>query len=142
MNGEYYPVSRFKSRGGVGRIFRALGYSVSGLLAALRFESAFRQELVLIAVTTALAVVARLPLVEWVLLALSMGLVLVTELLNSAVETVVDRISLDRHLLSKRAKDMASAAVLVSICCLLFTFAMLVVPRLAVQLGMVNGKPD
>jgi diacylglycerol kinase (ATP) len=136
MNGENYSISRFKRQGGVGRIFRALGHSISGLLAALRFESAFRQELVLIAVAISLAVVARLPVVEWVLLALSMGFVLVTELLNSAVETVVDRISLDRHLLSKRAKDIASAAVLVSLCCLLFTFATLVMPRLAAQLSM------
>ena len=136
MNGEYSPVSGFKSRGGIGRIFRAFSYSVSGLRAALRLESAFRQELALIAVATTLAAVARLPALEWVLLALSMGFVLVTELLNSAVEAAVDRISLDRHPLSKLAKDTASAAVLVSICCLMFTLAMLVMPRLAAQFSM------
>ncbi len=136
MSREYPSVSDFKSRGGVGRIFKAFAYSVSGLLAALRFESAFRQELILIAIAAALAAVARLPLLEWVLLVLSMGFVLVAELFNSAVETVVDRISLDRHPLSKLAKDIASAAVFVSICCLLFAFAMLVMPRLSAQFGM------
>lgn len=67
---------------------------------------------------------------------LSTGLALVAELLNSAIEAVVDWISLDRHLLSKPAKDIASAAVFASVCCLLFTFAMLVMPRLVVPLGM------
>ena len=108
-------MSAFKSRGGVVRIFRAFGYSLSGLVAAFRFESAFRQELALIVVMVVLALVAKLSAVEWVLLVLSMGFVLVTELLNSAVEAVVDRVSLERHPLSGRAKDIASAAVLLSL---------------------------
>lgn len=131
-------MSAFKSRGGVVRIFRAFGYSLSGLVAAFRFESAFRQELVLIVVMAALALVAKLSAVEWVLLVLSMGFVLVTELLNSAVEAVVDRVSLERHPLSGRAKDIASAAVLVSVGCLFLTFAILVLPRLAVMLGLLK----
>jgi diacylglycerol kinase (ATP) len=131
-------LSAFKSRGGVVRIFRAFGYSLSGLVAAFRFESAFRQELALIVVMVALALVAKLSAVEWVLLVLSMGFVLVTELLNSAVEAVVDRVSLERHPLSGRAKDIASAAVLVSVGCLFLTFAILVLPRLAVMLGLLK----
>lgn len=131
-------MSAFKSRGGVVRIFRAFGYSLSGLVAAFRFESAFRQELALIVAMIALALVAKLSAVEWVLLVLSMGFVLVTELLNSAVEAVVDRVSLERHPLSGRAKDIASAAVLVSVGCLFFTFAILVLPRLAVMLGLLK----
>lgn len=64
MNGEYSSVSGFKSRGGVGRIFSAFSYLVSGLLAAVRFESVFRQELALIASIITLAAVARLPPLE------------------------------------------------------------------------------
>jgi diacylglycerol kinase (ATP) len=138
MDGSSSSMSAFKSRGGVVRIFRAFGYSLSGLVAAFRFESAFRQELVLIVVMAALALVAKLSAVEWVLLVLSMGFVLVTELLNSAVEAVVDRVSLERHPLSGRAKDIASAAVLVSVGCLFLTFALLVLPRLAVMLGLLK----
>jgi diacylglycerol kinase (ATP) len=138
MDGSSSSMSAFKSRGGVVRIFRAFGYSLSGLVAAFRFESAFRQELALIVVMVALALVAKLSAVEWVLLVLSMGFVLVTELLNSAVEAVVDRVSLERHPLSGRAKDIASAAVLVSMGCLFLTFAILVLPRLAVMLGLLK----
>jgi diacylglycerol kinase (ATP) len=138
MDGGSSSMSAFKSRGGVVRIFRAFGYSLSGLVAAFRFESAFRQELVLIVVMAALALVAKLSAVEWVLLVLSMGFVLVTELLNSAVEAVVDRVSLERHPLSGRAKDIASAAVLVSVGCLFLTFAILVLPRLALMLGLLK----
>lgn len=138
MDGGSSPVSAFKSRGGVARIFRAFGYSLSGLAAAFRFESAFRQELLLIAVVVGLALVAKLPAIEWVMLVLSMGFVLVTELLNSALEAVVDRVSLERHPLSGRAKDIASAAVLISMSCLAFTFIVLVLPRLGVVLGLLK----
>ena len=135
MDSGSSPVSPFKSRGGLARIFRAFGYSLSGLAAAFRFESSFRQELLLIAAVVGLALVARLPAIEWVMLVLSMGFVLVTELLNSALEAVVDRVSLERHPLSGRAKDIGSAAVLISMGCLAFTFIVLVLPRLAGVLG-------
>ncbi len=92
----------------------------------------------LIAIVVGLALVAKLPAIEWVMLVMSMGFVLVTELLNSALEAVVDRVSLERHPLSGRAKDIASAAVLISMGCLAFTFIVLVLPRLGVVLGLLK----
>jgi len=105
----------FKSRGGLGRVWRALSYSVDGLRAALAHEAAFRQELLGVAVLLPLALWLGHDALERVLLVGSLLLVLIVELINSAVEAVVDRVSLDRHDLSKRAKDLGSAAVLLSI---------------------------
>ncbi|MDG0853319.1 diacylglycerol kinase [Roseateles puraquae] len=104
-----------KGRTGLDRIIHAAGYSWAGLKAAYTGESAFRQE-------TWLCVIAA-PLSYWLaksweqaaLLLGSLVLVLIVELLNSAVEAVVDRVSFERHELSKRAKDIASAAVLMSL---------------------------
>ena len=104
-----------KSWTGLVRIWRALLYSFAGLAGALRNEPAFRLE---VAAGTVLAVVAvALPatLVQTALLLLALLLVLIVELLNSAVEATVDRISLEKHELAKQAKDMASAAVLLSL---------------------------
>jgi diacylglycerol kinase (ATP) len=105
----------FKSRGGLGRVWRALSYSVDGLRAALAHEAAFRQELLGVMVLLPLALWLGHDALERVLLVGSLLLVLIVELINSAVEAVVDRVSLDRHDLSKRAKDLGSAAVLLSI---------------------------
>ena len=104
-----------KAHRGVERIVRATAYSIAGLSAAWRHESAFRQE-------CALAVL-MLPAAWWVgrnwsevaLLAGSVMGVLIVELLNSAIEATVDRVSPDLHPLSKRAKDIGSAAVMLSI---------------------------
>ena len=104
-----------KGHTGIDRIVRAAGHSLAGLAAAYRGESAFRQE-------TWLAVV-MLPLSFWLghgwvevgLLAGSVLLVLIVELLNSGIEAAIDRISFEIHDLSKRAKDFASAAVLLSL---------------------------
>jgi len=104
-----------KGRTGLDRIIHAAGYSWAGLKAAYTGESAFRQE-------TWLCIIAA-PLTFWLaksweqaaLLLGSLLLVLIVELLNSAVEAVVDRVSFERHELSKRAKDIASAAVLMSL---------------------------
>ena len=104
-----------KSWASLVRIWRALLYSFAGLASAFRNEPAFRLE---VAAGTVLAVVAvALPatLVQTALLLLALLLVLIVELLNSAVEATVDRISLEKHELAKQAKDMASAAVLVSL---------------------------
>ena len=104
-----------KGRTGLDRILRAAGYSWAGLTAAYRGESAFRQETWLFVVATPLACwLGR----DWVQVALLLGslmVVLIVELLNSAVEAVVDRVSFELHPLSKRAKDIASAAVLLSL---------------------------
>ena len=100
---------------GFSRILKATGYSLSGLRLAWRDEAAFRQELLLALVLSALALF--LPLESWlrVVLLFSHMVVLITELLNTAVESVVDRASPEFHELAGKAKDTASAAVLLSL---------------------------
>jgi diacylglycerol kinase (ATP) len=104
-----------KGRTGLDRIVRAAAYSADGIAAALRGESAFRQEAVLAAVMVPAAFWVGRGWVEVALLAGSVVLVLIVELLNSAMEAAVDRISLELHDLSKKAKDFGSAAVLLSL---------------------------
>ncbi|OEZ98010.1 diacylglycerol kinase [Duganella phyllosphaerae] len=111
------PVSEFKSKSGLKRIFSAFFYSMDGLKSAWRHEHAFRQELVLFIVATAIALALRISAFEKLVLIAVMVLILIVELINSAIEAVVDRISLERHPLSKNAKDFGSAAVLLA--CLL-----------------------
>lgn len=108
-----------KGRTGLDRVIRATGYSLEGLASAYRGESAFRQEFWIAAVLMPLAFWLGSGWVEVALLAGSVVLVLIVELLNSAIEAAVDRVSFDLHDLSKRAKDIASAAVLLSLllCC-------------------------
>ena len=91
------------------------GYSISGLAAAARHEDAFRQELMLAAVLVPLGLWLGSSGLERALLVGSVLLVLIVELLNSAIEATVDRVSLDDHSLAKRAKDIGSAAVMLSI---------------------------
>ena len=107
--------NEFKSKSGLKRIFSALGYSLDGLAAAWKHEHAFRQELALFAVGTLVAL--WLPVVPRDKLALigALVMVLIVELLNSAIEAVVDRVSLEPHPLSKNAKDFGSAAVLLAL---------------------------
>jgi diacylglycerol kinase (ATP) len=105
----------YKGRTGLDRIVHALGYSLDGLRAAYRGESAFRQEVWLVLVATPLAFWLGRGWVEVALLLGSLYLVLIVELLNSGIEAVVDRVSFELHDLSKRAKDFASAAVLLSL---------------------------
>ena len=108
------PANPQKSRTGLSRILHAGGYSLAGLRAGWG-ETAFRQE--------AIAAIALLPLAFWLgrtwvevaLLAGSVVMVMVVELLNSAVEATVDRISFDLHELAKRAKDYGSAAVFLAL---------------------------
>ncbi len=104
-----------KGRTGLDRILHAAGYSWAGLRAAYSGESAFRQEVWLTIVATPLAFwLGR----DWVQVALLLGsliLLLIVELLNSAVEAAIDRVSFELHDLSKRAKDIASAAVLLAL---------------------------
>jgi diacylglycerol kinase (ATP) len=108
------PVSEFKSKSGLKRIFSAFFYSIDGFKAAWRHEHAFRQELVLLVIGAAVALALPLSALQRLLLIGVLVLVLVVELLNSAIEAVVDRISLERDPLSKNAKDFGSAAVLLS----------------------------
>ena len=119
VTGHQSPVtageSPHKGRTGLVRIWNALFYSLAGLAAAFRHEDSFRQEVLIAAilVPTALLLPASGP--GKALMIASVLLVLVVELLNSAVEAAVDRISLENHLLAKRAKDIGSAAVFISI---------------------------
>ncbi len=106
--------NEFKGRTGVDRLVRAAASSASGLRMAYIGETAFRQEVWVGAVLVPAAFLLGQDWVQIALLAGSVMLVLVTELLNSGIEAVVDRISYDRHELSKRAKDYGSAAVMVS----------------------------
>jgi len=99
---------------GLTRIFRAAAASWKGLLGAFREEAAFRQELALSVLVVPLGLWLGRTGVERALLVAPMLLVLIVELLNSAVETTVDRIGLERHVLAGLAKDIGSAAVLLS----------------------------
>lgn len=106
----------------IARIFRAAGYSLKGLRAAWANEAAFRQELVLFIFLFPLGLWLGQDGIERVLLTLSLLLVLIVELLNSAVEAVVDRFGNERHELAGRAKDIASAAVFVALINVPFTW--------------------
>ena len=104
-----------KGKTGLRRIWNALHYSRDGLSAAYRHESAFRQEVWLAAVLIPAALWLNVNGIGKALMIASVLLVLIVELLNSAVEAVVDRVSLEQHPLSKRAKDIGSAAVFVAL---------------------------
>ena len=105
----------YKGRTGLDRIFRALGYSVDGLKMAYRGESAFRQEIWLSVVLLPAAFWLGRTWIEIAMLAGTVLIVLIVELLNSGIEAAIDRVSFELHDLSKRAKDLASAAVLLSL---------------------------
>lgn len=109
------PVSPYKGKTGLARIVNAAGYSWAGLVAAFRHEDAFRQEVFLAAFLVPLALYLGESGVERALMIAAVLGVLIVELLNSAVEAAVDRISLERHDLIKRAKDMGSAAVMLAL---------------------------
>lgn len=100
---------------GITRLIAACRYSFSGLMAAVRHEEAFRQELIICAILVPLSLWLGENGVEKSLLLVSILLVLIVELLNSAIESVVDRLGSEHHELSGRAKDMGSAAVLLAI---------------------------
>ncbi len=116
--------SPFKGQTGMRRIWNAFNYSLSGLHAAYLNEDAFRQESLLAAIMIPVALALPLPGTARALMIGSVLLVLVVELLNSAIEAAIDRISLDRHRLSKRAKDIGSAAVLIALINVLATWSL------------------
>ena len=105
----------FKGKKGLVRLWNATGYSRDGILAAWRHEAAFREEVLLAAITIPLAFYLGKTGVERALLVGCIILILIVEILNSAVEAVVDKASPEKHDLAKRAKDMGSAAVLFSL---------------------------
>ena len=108
-------MSPFKGQTGLKRIFNAAGYSLDGLRAAFIGEAAFRQLLLINLLLIPLAFYVEVSRVERALMIAVCLLALIVELLNSAVEAAIDRISLDLHPLSKTAKDMGSAAQFVSL---------------------------
>ncbi|WP_349431798.1 diacylglycerol kinase [Methylomarinum sp. Ch1-1] len=112
---------------GIKRIFNAFFFSLAGFKASWQHEEAFRQEVLLFLVTAPLAVWLGENNIERLLLIGSMILVLVTELLNSAVESVVDRVGLEHHELSGRAKDIGSAAVFLTLAWAAVTWIMILV---------------
>jgi diacylglycerol kinase (ATP) len=107
--------SPYKGKTGLRRVWNALGYSMAGLRAAYQCEDAFRQEVWLALLLVPMAVFLPVPWIGRGLMIASVLIVLVVELLNSAIEAVVDRVGLEDHRLAKRAKDIGSAAVLVSL---------------------------
>lgn len=107
--------SPYKGKTGIQRIWNAFFYSLDGLAAAFRHEDAFRQEILLALTLIPIALYMPVSGTGKGLMVASILLVLITELLNSAVEAVTDRISLEDHMLAKRAKDMGSAAVMLSL---------------------------
>lgn len=110
--------SAYKGKTGLRRLINACGYSIDGLRAAYRLEDAFRQEVALAAVMIPAALLLPVAATGRALLLASVILVLIVELLNSAIEAAVDRISLDNHELAKVAKDIGSAAVMLSLVCM------------------------
>ncbi|HBR94651.1 MAG TPA: diacylglycerol kinase [Opitutae bacterium] len=100
---------------GFTRVLKAFSYSLQGLASSMKHEAAFRQEVFLAVVLIPASFLLQVPLVQQLILVASVILVLIVELLNSAVEAVVDDISLRNRPLAKRAKDMGSAAVLLSL---------------------------
>jgi diacylglycerol kinase (ATP) len=107
--------SPYKGQTGLRRILSATRNSAEGFIAAIRHEDAFRQELILAVVFVPLGLWLGANGLERALLVASVLLILIVELLNSAVEATVDRISFENHLLAKRAKDIGSAAVMLSL---------------------------
>lgn len=113
---------------GLKRIFRATGFSMKGLNSAWKHEAAFRQEAVLALLMIPLAVYLDVAKTEKLLLITTVFIVIITELLNSAIEAVVDRVGDEIHPLSGQAKDIASAAVFISLCLCGLTWAVVIWP--------------
>jgi diacylglycerol kinase (ATP) len=128
MEADSAAVGRYKPRG-ILRVVRALGASANGLVGAFREEAAFRQELALAALVIPLALWLGHSGVERALLIAPMLLVLIVELLNSAIEATVDRIGFERHQLAGLAKDIGSAAVFVSFVLLVAVWLLVLVGR-------------
>jgi diacylglycerol kinase (ATP) len=107
--------SPYKSKTGFRRIWNAIFYSLDGFAAAFKYEDAFRLEVVLALVLIPLAFSMHIGAIGKALMIASVLLVLIAELLNSAIEAITDRVSLENHVLAKRAKDFGSAAVMLSL---------------------------
>ena len=122
-------IEEFKGKQGLTRLINALGYSRDGLASAWKHEAAFREEVLLAVVAIPLGLWLGQSGIEKALLVGSILLILIVELLNSAVEAVVDRVSGEHHELSKRAKDIGSAAVLITLLLAAAVWALILVPH-------------
>jgi diacylglycerol kinase (ATP) len=122
-------IEQFKGKQGLTRLINAFGYSRDGFAAAWKHEAAFREEVMLAMVTVPLGLWLGHGGIEKALLVGSILLVLIVELLNSAVEAVVDRVSGEHHELSKRAKDIGSAAVLLTLTLAAAVWGLILVPH-------------
>jgi diacylglycerol kinase (ATP) len=122
------PVSEFKSKSGFKRIFFAFFYSIDGFKSAWKNEHAFRQELMIVIPGVCVALLLPVGALEKLLLIGVLVLVLIIELLNSAVEAAVDRVSLERNPLSKNAKDFGSAAVFLAALFAAVTWTVVLLP--------------
>ena len=125
------PISEFKSKSGIKRIFSAVFYSIDGFRTAWKYEHAFRQELMIAVPGIVIALFLPVTALERLALIAVLLLVLIIELINSAIEAVVDRVSLDRNPLSKNAKDLGSAAVMLAFLLALATWGIIVGPLIA-----------
>jgi diacylglycerol kinase (ATP) len=129
MSNQEQAVSEFKSKSGLRRIFSAFFYSVDGFKSAWANEHAFRQELVLVIAGAVIALCLPVSAFEKLMMIAVLVLILIVELINSAIEAVVDRVSLERNPLSKNAKDFGSAAVLLTLLIALATWIVVLVNR-------------
>jgi len=129
------PFNPYKGNRGLTRAWHAMKNSLAGFRVAIREESAFRQELTLAAILVPCGIFVPVDPVSRVLLLGSVLLVLIVELLNSSVEAAIDRISLERHELSRRAKDLGSAAVMVALGMCVMTWVVIVGPLVVRWLG-------
>ncbi len=133
-NEKPQDANALKGKTGLRRLLNAFGYSLQGFRAAWQNEAAFREEAMLTIVLTPVALLLPVTGLEKLLLILSLLLLVLVELLNSAVEAVVDRIGPEIHPLSGRAKDLGSAAVLIACLILGLTWLFIAVPAV---LGLI-----
>jgi diacylglycerol kinase (ATP) len=131
------PFNPYKGNRGFTRAWHAMKNSLYGFRVAIREESAFRQELTLAAILLPVSVFVPVAPVERAALIASVLLVLIVELLNSSVEAAIDRISLERHELSKRAKDFGSAAVMVALGACVITWGLILWPLASAWLARI-----
>jgi diacylglycerol kinase (ATP) len=124
------PSTPLKSKGGLSRLVKALGYSSDGFVHAVKNEAAIRQELIALAVLVPIAALLPVSQLEQMILVLSLMLVVLVEFLNSAIEAAVDRTSLEIHPLAKQAKDLGSAAVFIAVLMSGFCWTVIALPLL------------
>jgi diacylglycerol kinase (ATP) len=124
------PVSELKTKGGARRIISAIVFSVQGFRTAWRTEGSFRQELLVAIPAAAMALFLPVSPLEKLALIGVLLIVLMVELINSAIEATIDRVSLERHPLSKNAKDFGSAAVFLALTLAAATWGTILLPMI------------